>query len=46
LLYKGNKPDPGGNASLPVTTLDLLDRLAALAPPPRIRRHRYFGMLA
>jgi hypothetical protein len=24
----------------------LLDRLAALVPPPRVHRHRYFGVLA
>ena len=26
--------------------LELLDRLAALVPPPRVHRHRYFGVLA
>jgi hypothetical protein len=29
----------------PVTPLQLLDRLAALVPPPRVHRHRYFGVL-
>ena len=28
-----------------LTPLELLDRLAALVPPPRIHRHRYFGVL-
>jgi hypothetical protein len=26
--------------------LELIDRLAALVPPPRIHRHRSFGVLA
>jgi hypothetical protein len=26
--------------------LDLIDRIAALVPPPRTHRHRYFGVLA
>ena len=46
LLYEGTKPGPGGNAPLLLTPLELLDRLAALVPPPRIHRHRYFGVLA
>jgi hypothetical protein len=29
-----------------LTPLELIDRLAALAPPPRTHRHRYFGVLA
>ena len=29
-----------------LTPLELLDRLAALLPPPRVHRHRYFGVLA
>lgn len=28
------------------TPLELLDRLAALIPPPRRQRHRYHGVLA
>ena len=46
LLYEGTKPGPGGSGSLLLTPLELLDRLAALVPPPRIHRHRYFGALA
>jgi len=46
LLFEGTKPGPGGNASLLLTPLELLDRIAALVPPPRIRRHRYLGVLA
>ena len=29
-----------------LTPLELIDRLAALVPPPRTHRHRYFGVLA
>jgi hypothetical protein len=43
---ESNKPGPGGNASLLLTPLQFLDRLAALVPPPRVHRHRYFGVLA
>ena len=45
LLYEGTKPGPGGNAPLRLTPLELLDRLAPLVPP-RVHRHRYFGVLA
>jgi hypothetical protein len=31
---------------LRLTPLELIDRLAALIPPPRIHRHRYHGVLA
>ena len=46
LLHELTKPGPGGSASLLLTPLALLDRLAALVPPPRLHRHRYFGVLA
>jgi hypothetical protein len=46
LLYEGTKPGPGGSGPLLLTPLELLDRLAALVPPPRVHRHRYFGVLA
>jgi hypothetical protein len=36
-----DKPRP-----LLLTPLELIDRFAAPVPPPRIRRHRYFGVLA
>jgi hypothetical protein len=29
-----------------LTPLELIDRIAALVPPPRTHRHRYFGVLA
>lgn len=31
---------------LHLTPLELIDRIAALVPPPRTHRHRYFGVLA
>ena len=31
---------------LHLTPLELIDRIAALLPPPRTHRHRYFGVLA
>ena len=31
---------------LHLTPLELIDRIAALIPPPRLHRHRYFGVLA
>jgi hypothetical protein len=37
---------PGGSGPQCLTPLELLDRLATLVPPPRIHRHRYFGVLA
>ena len=33
-------------AWLKLTSLELIDRLAALVPPPRVHRHRYYGVLA
>jgi len=46
LLYASTKPGPGGTGPQILTPLQLLDRLAALVPPPRVHRHRYFGVLA
>jgi hypothetical protein len=31
---------------LRLTPLELIERLAALIPPPRLHRHRYHGVLA
>lgn len=45
-VYEGAKPGPGGSVSLMLTPMQLLDRLAALIPPPRRHRHRYYGVLA
>jgi len=46
LVYESVKPGPGGSVTLMLTPLELLDRLAALIPPLRRHRHRYFGVLA
>jgi hypothetical protein len=46
LVYDPPKPGPGGSAPQCLTPLELLARLAALVPPPRLHRHRYFGVLA
>jgi len=40
------KPGPDGRTQLIVSPLELLERIAALVPPPRQHRHRYFGVLA
>jgi hypothetical protein len=46
LVYESVKPGPGGSVSVILTPMQLLDRLAALIPPPRRHRHRYVGVLA
>jgi DNA-directed RNA polymerase subunit RPC12/RpoP len=46
LLYESTKQGRGGNGPQILTPLQLLDRLAALVRPPRVHRHRYFGVLA
>lgn len=46
LVYESPKPGPGGRVSQILTPLELMDRLAALIPPPRRHRHRYCGVLA
>jgi hypothetical protein len=47
LRYESTKPGPAGTgAALILTPPELLDRIAALVPPPRVHRHRYFGVLA
>ena len=42
LAYESKKPGPGGKVSVLLTPHQLLDRLAALIPPPRRHRHRYY----
>jgi hypothetical protein len=44
LRYWGTKSAPGANGPPLLTGLKLLDRRAALVPPPRL--HRYFSVLA
>jgi len=46
LIYAAGKPGPGGSGLQILTPLQLIDRLAALVPPPRVHRHRYYGVLA
>lgn len=46
LVHEAAKPGPGGGVSLMLTPLELIDRLAALIPPPGRHRHRYYGVLA
>ena len=46
-IFRCPKPQPGGKqGDLILTPLELIDKLAALVPPPRTHRHRYFGVLA
>jgi hypothetical protein len=40
LVYESVKPGAGGSVSLMLTPLELIERLAALIPPPRRHRHR------
>ena len=46
IIYQLNKPLPNGQTLLRLTSLELIEKLAALVPPPRIHRHRYYGVLA
>jgi len=46
MVYESIKPGPGGSVRLMLTPLELIGRLAALIPPPRRHRHRYYGVLA
>ncbi|MCK7580475.1 MAG: transposase [Chromatiales bacterium] len=41
-------PSPGAmdRPAVSLSPLELIDRLAALIPPPRLHRHRYHGVLA
>jgi len=40
LVYRFAKPLPDGRTELRLTPLELIERLAALIPPPRLHRHR------
>jgi hypothetical protein len=46
LVYRFPKPQPDGRTEQRLTPVELIDRLAALIPPPRLHRHRYHGVLA
>jgi hypothetical protein len=45
-LRRPPKPRPDCCSELRFTPLQLIERLAALIPPPRVHRHRYHGVLA
>ena len=45
-VYHCPKPRPDGPRDLVLTPLELIDKIAALAPRPRTHRHRYYGVLA
>jgi hypothetical protein len=46
LLYRFPKPTPDGRTEIVLSPLQLLQRLVAFVPPPRMHRHRYHGVLA
>jgi hypothetical protein len=46
LVYHLRKPTLDGHTELILTPLELLDRLSKLITPPRIHKHRYYGVLA
>jgi hypothetical protein len=46
LIYHLPKPGPDGRTQLLLSPLELIERIAALVPPPRQHRHRYYGVLA
>jgi len=46
LLYRFPKPTPDGRTEIVLSPLQLLERLVAFVPPPRMHRHRYHGVLA
>ena len=45
-VYHILKPRPDGPRVLVLTPLELIDKIAALVPPPRVHRDRYYGVLA
>ena len=46
VVYRLPKPQRDGTTALTLTPLELIEHLAALIPPPRLHRHRYYGVLA
>lgn len=46
LIYHLPKSGPDGRTQLILSPLELIGRIAALVPPPRQHRHRYYGVLA
>ena len=43
LIYHNPKPRSDSPRDLVLTPLELIDKIAALVPPPRAHRHRYYG---
>ena len=46
LVYRFPRSQPDARTELHLTPLELIERLAALIPPPRLHRHRHHGVLA
>jgi hypothetical protein len=46
IVYHLPKPTPDGQTRHTLTPLELISRLAALIPAPRLHRHRDSGVLA
>ncbi|MEA3278018.1 MAG: transposase [Pseudomonadota bacterium] len=46
LIYHLPRPGPDGRTPLILSPLELIERIAALLPPPQIHRHCYYGALA
>jgi hypothetical protein len=46
LIYNLTKPNADGHTQLILSPLELIARIAALIPPPRLHSHRYYGVLA
>jgi len=46
LVYHNHKPRSDSPRDLVLTPLALINKIAALIPPPRAHRHRYYGVLA
>jgi len=44
-VQRFDQPQPDGRTQLRLTPLQLIERLAALIPPPRLHRHRYHRVL-
>jgi hypothetical protein len=44
LVCRFPRPQSDGRTELRLTPLELIERLTALIPPPRLHRHRYHGV--
>lgn len=44
--YSLKKPTADGRTELDLMPLELLDRLSYLITPPRVHKHRYYGVLS